>query len=60
MTLTGPSDILDVPSEGEKMYHIFLLNNEVVGDAGGETGITGRETYWSWKIKDSFLNILIL
>ena len=60
MTLIGPSDILDVPSEGEKMYHIFLLNNEVVGDATGEMSITGRETYWSWKIKDSLLNILIL
>lgn len=39
-------DISDVPSKGGKMYHVFFLSLEVVGDATSEMGITGIEA-WS-------------
>ena len=32
------------------MYCIFLLSNEVVGNATDEMEIPRREIYWNWKI----------
>lgn len=42
------------------MNHLSFLSSEVIVDAAIEMGISGLETCWSWRIKDSCLNILML